>query len=102
MDYATCCFPVTNVDPKLDQPFAPHDFYNHEDEALFNMCKYLERIRRFLGTLITHGAIDRPELFKDAPVGLQIMGRPQEEEAVIAMTQIVDEALKGYRSSRKL
>ncbi|KLO17536.1 general amidase [Schizopora paradoxa] len=80
MDYATCCIPVTTVDPKLDQPFEPHEFYNHEDEALFNMY--------------------RPELFKDAPVGLQIIGRPQEEEAVISMTEIVDDALIKYRSSR--
>jgi len=81
MDYATCCFPVTTVDPELDQPFEAHEFYNHEDEALFNMY--------------------RPELFKDAPVGLQIMGRPQEEEAVIAMTEIVDNALKNHNSPRK-
>lgn len=97
MDYATCCFPVTTVDPKLDQPFEPHEFYNHEDEDLFNMCTYA-RNSLICSRLTTNRSLDRPELFKDAPVGLQIMGRPQEEEAIIAMTEIVDQALKGYRS----
>lgn len=42
---------------------------------------------------------DRPELFVNAPVGLQLVGRCQEEEAVIAMTEIVDAALKQAKSS---
>ncbi|KAH8111432.1 amidase signature domain-containing protein [Phellopilus nigrolimitatus] len=77
MDYSAGCFPVTIVDPKLDAPAPPHDFYNHEDEAL-------------------HG-IYKPELFENAPVGLQLIGRTQEEEAVIAMTEVVDEALRKYK-----
>jgi Asp-tRNA(Asn)/Glu-tRNA(Gln) amidotransferase A subunit family amidase len=32
---------------------------------------------------------------KDSPVGLQLVGQVQEEEAVIAMTEIVDKALKS-------
>lgn len=42
---------------------------------------------------------DKPELFDNAPVGLQLVGRCQEEEAVIAMTEIVDAALKQAKSS---
>ena len=34
-------------------------------------------------------------MFWNAPVSLQLVGRAQEEEAVIAMTEIVDAALKG-------
>lgn len=41
---------------------------------------------------------DDPELFTGCPVGLQLIGRSQEEEAVIAMTEIVDEALKTYKA----
>ena len=37
---------------------------------------------------------DDPKTFWNAPIGLQIVGRCQEEEAVIAMTEIVDAALK--------
>lgn len=39
--------------------------------------------------------LDDPEVFSNAPVGLQLVGQPQEDEAVIRMTEIVDAALKG-------
>jgi len=74
MDYATSVFPVTHVDPLLDVPLKPHTFYNHEDEAIFNLYK--------------------TDLFSGCPVGLQLIGRTLEEEAVLRMTYIVDEALK--------
>lgn len=38
----------------------------------------------------------------NAPVGLQLVGRTLEEEAVIAMTEIVDAALKGLNVPSKL
>jgi amidase len=44
-------------------------------------------------------AADNPEDFEGAPVGLQLVGRPQEEEAVIGMTEVVDRALKGFRDA---
>jgi amidase len=40
---------------------------------------------------------DSTDLFAGCPVGLQLIGRSQEEEAVIAMTEIVDKALKVYK-----
>lgn len=36
-----------------------------------------------------------------SPVGLQLIGRTQEEEAVIAMTEIVDRALGEYKEAQK-
>ena len=48
-------------------------------------------------TLLSHSS-DEPEVFRDAPVGLQLVGRTLEEESVIAMTEIVDAALKSVRS----
>lgn len=38
MDYTTSVFPVTYVDRELDIPQEPHDFYNHEDEAIYKLC----------------------------------------------------------------
>ncbi|KAF8812123.1 amidase [Phlegmacium glaucopus] len=78
MDYTTSVFPVTHVDPQLDVPFEPHDFYNHEDEAIFKLYK--------------------TDLFSGCPVGLQLIGKTLEEEAVLRMTYIVDEALKKQRA----
>lgn len=38
---------------------------------------------------------DDPEKWNNAPTALQLVGRTLEEEAVIAMTEVVDRALKA-------
>ncbi|PPR01516.1 hypothetical protein CVT24_001886 [Panaeolus cyanescens] len=77
LDYTTSVFPVTTVDPEVDIPQPPHKFHNHEDEAIFNLYA--------------------TDVFKGCPVGLQLIGRTLEEEAVIRMTYIVDEALTVWK-----
>ena len=94
LDLSTCCFPTTAVDDGLDKAISEHVFHNHEDEALYNMCKPPITFKKYISSRLR---IDNPSLFKYAPVGLQLMGKPQEEEAVIAMTEIVDDALKCFR-----
>ena len=39
--------------------------------------------------------LDDPKVFHGAPVGLQLVGKTLEEEAVLAMTGIVVEALRS-------
>jgi len=73
LDYPALVFPVTKVDPMLDAKQPAHEFLSEEDKKNY--------------------ALYAPETFKDAPVGLQLIGRTQEEEAVIAMCEIVDKAL---------
>ena len=34
-------FPVTHVDGALDGVVPPHEFRNHEDEAVYKMCECL-------------------------------------------------------------
>ncbi|CCM06222.1 uncharacterized protein FIBRA_08468 [Fibroporia radiculosa] len=75
LDYVACTFPVTKVDPTLDAKKPPHQFLNDADEVNYNLYD--------------------PVTFQNAPVGLQVVGRTLEEEAVIAMTEIVDSALKA-------
>ena len=41
--------------------------------------------------------LDEPDVFKDAPISIQLIGRTLEEEAVIRMGEIVDNALKTRR-----
>ena len=94
MDYACTVFPVTFVDLEKDTPRPPHDFYNHEDEAIYKLCM-LQSL--FPGMISADLPPDDPQLFPGTPVGLQLIGRPQEEEAVIAMTEIVDNALNKYK-----
>ncbi|KAL6301007.1 general amidase [Sparassis latifolia] len=75
LDYTSCAFPVTYADAALDGAQAPHAFYNHEDEAIYKLYD--------------------PKLFHGCPVGLQLIGQTQEEEGVIALTGVVDQALKA-------
>ncbi|KAH7905955.1 amidase signature domain-containing protein [Hygrophoropsis aurantiaca] len=82
MDYACSVFPVTFVDPAIDIPSPPHEFHNHEDEAFYKLY--------------------HPDLFPGLPVGLQLIGRTLEEEAVIGMTELVDTALKEYKKDNQL
>ncbi|THH05729.1 hypothetical protein EW146_g9823 [Bondarzewia mesenterica] len=74
LDYTACVFPVTKVDPILDQPKPAHEFLSDADKDVWQLYN--------------------PETFKNAPVSLQLVGRTLEEEAVIAMTEMVDAALK--------
>lgn len=48
---------------------------------------------------IAYSCSDDPEVFKGAPISLQLVGGTLEEEAVIAMTEIVDSALKKYKAT---
>ena len=102
MDYTAGSFPVTTVDPELDTPVEPHEFYNHEDEAFYNICEShaVALSKVWWQTCSITLSSDKPELFENAPVGLQLIGKTQEEEAVIAMTEIVDNALRRYKDSR--
>ncbi|KAH9850566.1 general amidase [Lenzites betulinus] len=78
LDYVAAIIPVTFVDKALDQRVAPHAFRNHEDEAVYKLYD--------------------PELWHGMPVSLQLIGRTQEEEGVIAMTEVVDGALKAFKN----
>ena len=56
------------------------------------MFKIIDLLFRFVFSLS-----DDPELFHGLPIGLQLVGRTLEEEAVIAMAEIVDRALKDLK-----
>ncbi|KAJ7288192.1 general amidase [Mycena rebaudengoi] len=77
LDYACSVFPVTFVEPEVDDPHPPHRFYNHEDEHIYKLYN--------------------SDLFPGCPVALQLIGGTQEEEAVIGMTEIVEDALNKWK-----
>lgn len=80
LDYPSCVVPVTRVSQTLDLKAEPHEFRNEEDKILYEM---------YTG----------PEAFENAPISLQVVGRTQEDEAVLAMATIVDQAVKAYNES---
>jgi uncharacterized protein YhfF len=47
LDYPACVFPVTKVDPVLDQPKSPHRFLNKEDEWDYYLCTSYAVFLRF-------------------------------------------------------
>ena len=92
LDYPVLAFPVTAVDPMLDLPKPAHAFLSQEDKKNFELCR--ESFRHNLLSLTP--LPDTPETFKYAPVGLQLVGRTQEEEALVRMGEIVDDVLKHH------
>ncbi|KAG9314391.1 hypothetical protein JVU11DRAFT_5188 [Chiua virens] len=75
LDYPASTFPVTLVDPSIDVKQPRESFIDAFDRAIHEMYD--------------------PEVFQDLPICLQLVGRTLEEEVVIAMTEIVDAALKA-------
>ncbi|KAH8102635.1 general amidase [Cristinia sonorae] len=75
LDCPSLTIPVTKVDPALDIQPPPHEFRGSDDEDLYNIYD--------------------AERFAGMPVGLQLVGQRHEEEAVLAMGAILDDALKS-------
>ena len=80
MDYTAATLPVTQVTPGLDHKESPHSFRTETDRLCYERYD--------------------PERFKGGRIGVQIVGRKLEEEAVIRMTEIVDAALSAHRGDR--
>ncbi|KAK4701042.1 amidase, partial [Phenoliferia sp. Uapishka_3] len=78
-DYSASVFPVTQVDPKIDLKLPAHEFRSATDKSIYELYE--------------------PEAHRDAPISLQVVGRKNEEEAVIRMTEIVDAALKTAKAA---
>ncbi|GAA5873093.1 hypothetical protein JCM3774_000339 [Rhodotorula dairenensis] len=78
-DWPTGVFPVTRVDPAIDQVAAAPEFERTEFLSEFDRINY-ERYD--------------PEVYKDIPVAMQLIGRKGEDEAVIRMMEIAVEALR--------
>lgn len=88
-DYATSVFPVLQVDPSVDKPEPAHQFMSSLDEKIHGHCTLLA-FSRFAPLEVADPAFractradSDPELYRDAPIGLQCIGRKNEEEAVI-------------------
>ena len=77
LDLTACSFPVNlTVDPILDpKPTSFLPFLSAEDKELAEMYT--------------------PELYKDAPIGLQVIGPRLHEEEVIGLVEVVVAALKA-------
>nr|GAT48430.1 predicted protein [Mycena chlorophos] len=76
LDYPSVVVPVgAKVDPVLDAKQPRTEFYTEFDKQ--NYEKY------------------DPALYENAPLSIQVVGRTMEDEALLAMTKIVDDALRA-------
>ncbi|KKY21334.1 putative general amidase [Phaeomoniella chlamydospora] len=78
LDMPSAVVPVTFVDASVDLPDRAYIPKNELDKAV-------------------HEMYDSPDTFKDAPVGVQIVGRRWREEEVLGVANVVDEALQAVR-----
>ncbi|PPR00101.1 hypothetical protein CVT24_008959 [Panaeolus cyanescens] len=79
LDYTALIIPTgLTVDPSVDVKVPPHEFHNSADKANYELYN--------------------PEVFKGGPICIQLIGRTLEEEGVIAMGEIVDNAIKKKRA----
>ncbi|KAF7347634.1 Amidase domain-containing protein [Mycena venus] len=79
LDYPAMIIPVSKVDQALDAKQMREEFYTAEDQENYELYN--------------------PATYENAPISIQVVGRTMEEEAVIAMSEIVDEALRASKSN---
>jgi len=86
----------------IDAKKPAHAFYNDLDKTNYDLCT--EILPSSSSHLYSPPPIyvDDPETFKDAPICIQVIGKILEEEAVVAMGDIVDSALKIWVALSKL
>ncbi|KAJ7675379.1 general amidase [Mycena rosella] len=78
LDYPAVVIPVSKVDQSLDMKQPREKFYTPEDQENYELYD--------------------PATYENAPISVQVIGRTMEDEAVIAMSEVVDDALKVAQS----
>ncbi|KAJ7070811.1 general amidase [Mycena amicta] len=79
LDYPAVIIPVgAKVDPVLDVKQSRSEFYSPNDKDNYNRYD--------------------PALYANAPISIQVVARTMEDEAVLAMSKVVDDALLAARS----
>ncbi|KDQ31042.1 hypothetical protein PLEOSDRAFT_1092424 [Pleurotus ostreatus PC15] len=75
LDYTTMVIPISKVDPTFDVKKPAHEFLSDRDQINYDLYD--------------------PVVFANAPISIQVVGRTLEEEAVLALGKIVDDAVKA-------
>ncbi len=92
MDYPALIIPVTKVDPKIDVKPVRESFWSTDDEVIHGMCEYLSATLSSCSPIF-HRSADDPEIYKDVPVGIQLVGPTLQEEVILGIGEVVDAAL---------
>ncbi|KAL5512322.1 hypothetical protein ACEPAG_3314 [Sanghuangporus baumii] len=79
LNCSTVIIPVSKVQPEIDVKQPREKFFNPKDEFIYNLYD--------------------PDQWRNAPVSLQLVAEPYEEEAVIRMAEIVDDAIRSSKGN---
>jgi hypothetical protein len=97
LDYPSCVFPVTAVDPKLDVVDKSYKPANSLDKENWLKCKrpqFLPRTRMEKSEAPPNILVDEsPDKYARAPVSLQVSGRRFHEEEVLGLAGVISKAL---------
>lgn len=96
VDSPVGCIPVTRLDPSLDQ--LTDEWFDGPGHG----SQLLERM--VYGTKKNKYALYDVEAMKDLPVGVQLVGRKWQEEKVVEMMKVMDQALgkRGFGAGSSL
>ncbi|KAJ7193376.1 general amidase [Mycena pura] len=94
LDYSAVIIPVSKVDQSLDVKRPRSEFYTKEDRDNYEKCALLP----YASMDLTDPQKDHPATHENAPISIQVIGRTMEEEAILAMSKVVDEALSVAKS----
>lgn len=78
LDFPALVIPVSKVDQTLDVKQPRDKFYTKQDQENYEGYN--------------------PATYESAPISIQVVGRTVEEEAVIAMSEIIDDALRAGKA----
>lgn len=91
LDYTSVVIPASKVDAAIDKREANYEPLGDIDKALHDECTHF--YQAFLVSQDTDGLLDDPELAHGTPIGFQFVGRRLQEEKMIAIAELVEQAL---------
>lgn len=100
LDYSAAILPVTNADKsvdKIDEGYVP---ISELDEKVHRSCKssllwsYHHYLSNSPALLTITLMVDDPEIYDGAHVAVQVVGRRFQEEKVLALAGIINDALE--------
>lgn len=115
LDYSATVFPVTTCDRDIDKMNESYTSFNEMDQRVWNTCKFPCAIRLRMPKLPNHvhslyvqftvlsleadlraPIPDDPDVYHGTPVAVQLTCRRFEEEKVVALTEMISQALSQH------
>lgn len=79
---------MTKVDPAIDVKEMDYSPRNKDDEYNYRLCRS-PLPPDHSNWIVTNHPLDEPELYRDAPISLQLVGRRYEDEKIIKALEFI-------------